>query len=116
MKKQDDNKEIEKSRSHIIVQIIEYVPDSLLSKTILKKSTGNITVSSLDVGVELEEKHLPFDIYVQIIDGGAELTIDNKVFQLKLGDGIVVPAHARHHFSAKEQFKMVSTTIKSGYD
>ena len=115
--KADNNDlEIEKSKAHIIVEIIQYVPNAILGKTIIKKTTGNITVSSLDAGEELEEKHSPFDTYVQIIDGLAELIIDKKTFSLKLGEGIIIPAHARHKFNANEQFKMICTTIKSGYE
>ena len=111
-----DNVELEKSKSHIIVQIIEYIPNAVLSKTIIKKLTGNITISSLDAGEELAEKITPFDTYIQIIDGAAELNINDKLYRLKLGDGIIIPAHAKHHFLANEQFKMLSTIIKSGYE
>jgi quercetin dioxygenase-like cupin family protein len=111
-----DNKELEKSAPHIIVEIIQYVPNAVLSKTIIKKTTGNITVSSFDAGEELAEKTSPFDTYIQIIDGTAELTIQGKKYNLKLGEGIIIPAHAKHNFDAKEQFKMISTVIKSGYE
>ncbi|MEX2513163.1 MAG: cupin domain-containing protein [Cyclobacteriaceae bacterium] len=110
------NKELEKSKAHVIVQIIEYLPKSIVSKTILKKITGNVTVSSLDAGEEMEEKSYPFDTYVQIIDGAAEILIDKKIYKLVLGEGIIIPAHAYHHFNANEQFKMLSTVIKSGYE
>ena len=105
-----------KSSAHIIVEIIEYVPDSVVSKTIIKKTTGNITVLSFDAGEELAEKTSPYDNYIQIIDGTAELTINEKSYMLRLGDGIIIPAHARHKFNANVQFKMLSTVIKSGYD
>jgi quercetin dioxygenase-like cupin family protein len=108
--------ELQKSKVHIIVEIIEYMSNAVVSKTILKKTTGNVTVSSFAIGEELEEKTSPFDIYIQIIDGAAEVIIDKKVFLLKKGDGIITPAHTVHCFSAKEQFKMVSTVIKSGYE
>jgi len=108
--------EIEKGKVHIIVEIIEYVPNAVVSKTIIKKTTGNITVSSFDTGEELAEKTLPFDTYIQIIDGVAEIIISEKKFQLKLGDGIVIPAHAPHCINANQQFKMTSTVIKSGYE
>jgi quercetin dioxygenase-like cupin family protein len=116
MKNNKEKSEIEKSKVHIIVEIIEYVPNAVVSRTILKKATGNVTVSSFDAGEELAEKSSPFDNYIQIIDGNAELTIDGKAMQLKLGQGIIIPAHARHSFNADEQFKMVSTIIKSGYE
>ena len=108
--------ELEKSKSHIVVEIIEYMPNAIVSKTIIKKSTGNITVSSFDAGEELAEKISPFDTYIQIIDGAAEIAINNKNYMLQLGDGIIIPAHARHHFNANVQFKMISTVIKSGYE
>ena len=113
--KQGDT-EMEKSKAHIIVEIIEYVPNAVLSRTIIKKSTGNITVSSFDTGEELAEKSSAFDTYIQIIDGSAEIIIDGKKHKLQLGQGIIIPAHTRNSFCAKEQFKMISTVIKSGYE
>ncbi len=108
--------EIEKSKVHIIVEIIEYVPNAVVSRTIIKKITGNITASSFDVGEELAEKTSPFDTYIQIIDGEAEVVINEKKYILKLGNGIVIPAHAPHCINANKQFKMISTVIKSGYE
>jgi quercetin dioxygenase-like cupin family protein len=108
--------ELEKSKSHIIVEIIEYVPNAVVSKTIIKKTTGNITVTSFDTGEELAEKTSPFDIYIQIIDGAAEVIINEKKYKLRLGEGIIIPAHTSHCFNAHQQFKMISTIIKSGYE
>jgi quercetin dioxygenase-like cupin family protein len=116
MKKPNDNLELEKGNTHIVVEIIEYMSNAIVSKTIIKKITGNITVSSFDAGEELDEKISPFDTYIQIIDGVAELTINDKKLKLILGDGIIIPAHSKHHFNANEQFKMISTVIKSGYE
>lgn len=108
--------ELAKEKVHIIIEIIEYVPNAVVSKTIIKKSTGNISVSSFATGEELAEKTSPFDTYIQIIDGAAEIIINKKKYQLKLGEGIVIPANAPHCFNANEQFKMISTVIKSGYE
>ena len=88
----------------------------MLSKTIIKKATGNVTVSSLAAGEELAEKISPFDTFIQIIDGTAEVCINNKNYMLRLGEGIVIPAHSKQRFSANVQFKMISTVIKSGYE
>jgi len=110
------SQELEKLKVHIIVEIIEYVPNAVVSKTIIKKTTGNVTVSSFDAGEELAEKTSPFDNYIQIIDGTAEVVIDKRNFKLGLGEGIIIPAHATHCFNANEQFKMISTVIKSGYE
>jgi len=109
-------KELEKSKVHIIVEIIEYVPNAIVSKTIIKKITGNVTASSFATGEELAEKISPFDTYIQVIDGAAEIIIDEKTYLLTKGNGIIIPAHASHCFNANEQFKMISTVIKSGYE
>jgi quercetin dioxygenase-like cupin family protein len=114
--KKQDQPGMEKSKAHIVVEIIEYMANAVVSKTIIKKTTGNVTVSSLDAGEELAEKHSPFDTYIQIIDGVGELTIDGKKHKLTTGEGIIIPAHSKHFFNANEQFKMIATVIKSGYE
>ncbi|KAF0132223.1 MAG: Cupin 2 barrel domain-containing protein [Bacteroidetes bacterium] len=116
MKNINDTAELEKSTAQIIVEIIQYMPNAVVSKTILKKTTGNITVSSFAAGEELAEKISPFDTFIQIIDGSAQLFINGKEYDLNLGDGIIIPAHSKHNFNANKQFKMLSTIIKSGYD
>lgn len=113
---QYDNIELEKSKPHIIVEILEYVPNSILIKTIIKKTTGNITVSAVDAGEELAEKTLAFDCFVQIIDGAADVVIRGEKVRLALGGAIIIPAHSSHRIAATEQFKMISTIIKSGYE
>ena len=110
------NMDLEKSKPHIIVEILEYVPNAVLSRTIIKKTTGNVTVSAVDAGEELAEKTYPFDSFIQIIDGEAEAIIKGEKIKLALGEGIIIPAHAAHCFIANEQFKMISTIIKSGYE
>lgn len=111
-----NNIEVEKANVHIMVEILEYAPHAVVSKTILKKATGQICVSSFDAGEELQEKISPFDIYIQIIDGTATVGINDKNYKLRLGEGIIIPAHTLHRFNANEQFKMVTTIIKSGYE
>ena len=110
------DKALDKGMSHIIIEIIEYVPNAVVSRTIIKKTTGNITATSMAIGEELVEKTIPFDTYVEIIDGNAEVIVDDIILLLKLGEGIIIPAHAKHSFTANEQFKMITTVIKSGYD
>jgi quercetin dioxygenase-like cupin family protein len=104
------------SKALIIVEIIEYIPNSIVSRTILKKSTGNVSLMSLDTGEALTEKISPFDTFIQIIDGRAEITIDGHQHELETGQGIIIPAHKSQIVSANERFKMISTVIKSGYD
>jgi len=105
--------ELEKSKSHIILEIIEYVPNSVVMKTIIKKSTGNISVMSFDSGEGLTEKISPFDTYAQIIEGKAEVIIDKVSHILQSGDGIIIPAFLPNHIKPNGRFKMVQTIIKS---
>lgn len=112
----DTNEPVEKAQAHIVIEIIEYVRNAVVSRTIIKKTTGNITATSIAIGEELGERTTSFDTYVQIIDGTAQVRIDDKVIDLNIGQGIVIPAHARHSFTANEQFKMITTVIKSGYE
>ena len=111
-----DNAELEKSVSHIIVEIIEYIPNSVVSKTIIRKSTGNISVMSFDTGEGLTEKTSPFDTFAQIIDGKAEIVIDQKSTVLESGQGIIIPAHSPNLIKPNGRFKMILTIIKSGYE
>jgi quercetin dioxygenase-like cupin family protein len=107
---------LDKGVAHVVIEIIEYVPNAVVSKTIIKKTTGNITATSMSIGEELGVKTTPFDTYVQIIDGAANLKIDDKAIHLNVGEGIIIPAHSKHSFDADEQFKMITTVIKSGYE
>ena len=111
-----NGKEIEKEKAHITVELIEYIPNSVLIKTILKKTTGNITVMSVDTGEGLTEKTSPFDTFVQVIDGKVELFIGDKLNILQTGQSIIIPAHARNHVKPDGRFKMLLTVIKSGYE
>ena len=110
------NGELEKSTAHIIVEIIEYMANSVVSKTIIKKSTGNISVMSFDSGEGLTEKTSPFDTFAQIIEGRADIVIDQKSNMLESGQGIVIPAHSPNFIRPNGRFKMILTVIKSGYE
>ncbi|MBP6825274.1 MAG: cupin domain-containing protein [Saprospiraceae bacterium] len=108
--------ELEKSKAFITVEIIEYLPNAVVIKTILKKSTGNISVMSFDSGEGLTEKTTPFDTFVQIIDGVAEIVINGESNFLQTGQSIVIPAHAVNFVRPNGRFKMILTVIKSGYE
>ncbi len=111
-----NNEAIEKSKSYITVKIIEYVPNSVVSTTILKKSTGNINVMSFDSGEGLTEKTSPYDTFAQIIEGNAEIIIDGISHLLETGQSIIMPAHKPNLIKANVRFKMILTVIKSGYE
>lgn len=111
-----ENAEQEKGKTFIIVEIIEYIPNAVVIKMIIKKTTGNMTVSSFDSGQALAEKTTPFDTFIQVIDGKAEIVIEDRPHHLDTGDAIVIPAHSRNSIKANVRFKMISTVIKSGYE
>ena len=111
-----DKTEIEKSTAYIIVEIIEYIPNSVVSKTILKKSTGNVSVMSFDSGEGLTEKTSPFDTFIQVIEGQAKIVIDGKACTVESGQGIIIPAHRSSKIKPNGRFKLISTVIKSGYE
>jgi quercetin dioxygenase-like cupin family protein len=111
-----ENADVLKGEMFIIVEIIEYVPNSVVIKTIIKKTTGNVSAASFDSGESLVDRSSPFDTFIQVIDGKAEIIIDGRSQFLKTGQGMIIPAHARNTIMANERFKMLSTIIKSGYE
>lgn len=115
-REKQDNIELEKAKSHIIVEIIEYMANAVVIKTIIKKSTGNISIMSFDSGEGLTEKTSPFDTFAQIIEGKAEIVIDKVSHLLESGQGIIIPAHSPNFIKPNGRFKMILTIIKSGYE
>lgn len=104
---------VEKSKAVIIVEIIEYVPNSVVSKTIIKKSTGTVSVVAIETGEGLTEKTSPFETFIQIIEGKAEIVISGKSNFLNTGQSIIIPAFTSNTIKANERFKMILTNIKS---
>ena len=111
-----ENNKIIKARVYNIDKTIKYLPHSIVIKSIIKKPTGMISVSALDAGEVLTGKRSPFDTFVQIIDGHAEIVIDENSNLLKSGESIIIPAHSTNTIKANIRFKMLSTIIKSGYE
>jgi len=103
---------IPQGKAHIIVELIEYEHDAIVSKSILKKATGSINALSFASGEGLNEQTSPFDTYAQIIDGSAIIEIDGKPSTLQTGDGILIPAHKRCHIRPNGRFKLILTVIK----
>lgn len=110
------NIETEKAKAFIMVEIVEYIPNAVVIKTIIKKTTGNVTAISFDSGEDLSQKTSPFDKFIQIIEGNAKILIDEKLHSLETGQAIIIPAHSKNTIKANERFKMISTIIKSGYE
>ena len=111
------NEEVfEEATGLILVELIEYIPDSIVRKTVLKKLSGQVTVSSFDTDEVLTEKISPFTTFIQIIEGKAEIIISKKSNMLLCGQSIIIPAHSSHVVKANGRFKMLQTVIKSGYE
>jgi len=93
--------------------IIDYAPGAIVSKTIINKTTGTVTLFSFDAGQALSEHTAPFDALVQVVEGKALITINHIDHELKQGESIIMPAGAPHAVMAIEKFKMILTMIKS---
>ena len=107
---------IEKGKAHIIVELIEYEHNAVVSKSIMKKTTGSINAMSFPSGEGLNEKTSPYDTYVQIIDGSAIIEVNGKPSKLNIGEGILIPAHQPSNIKPNGRFKLIVTVIKSGYE
>ena len=110
------NTEQEKSANYHLVDMIKYEAGSVVTKFIIRKKTGSISISSFDAGEVLPIRASPFDHMIQILDGEAEIVMDEKSSMLGTGQIVVVPAHIWHSMKAKKPFKMLSIIIKSGYE
>lgn len=111
-----NHRELEKSKVYITSQIVDYIPNSVVSKNILEKLTGNISVLSFDDKEGLSEKISPFDTVAQIIEGKTEIIIDGASYFMEEGECIIFPAHKRHSIKGNKRFKMIVTIIKSSYE
>ncbi|MGB2763251.1 MAG: cupin domain-containing protein [Candidatus Aminicenantaceae bacterium] len=101
-----------KGKGILLNEAIEYSKGSIVSKTIIEKKTGTITLFSFDEGQNLSEHKAPFDALVFIIDGEGEIIINKRSHILKTGQMIIMPANIPHAVNAKKKFKMLLTMIK----
>ena len=93
--------------------LITYQEDSVVSKTIIGKDTGSVTLFAFSPGQGLSEHTAQFDALVYILDGEAEITISGNPIQAKQGEMIIMPANQPHSLKAIKQFKMLLVMIKS---
>lgn len=93
--------------------LIAYQKDSVVSKTIIGKKTGTVTLFAFDKGQGLSEHTAPYDAMVYMVDGEAEVAVSGKEIQLKKGDTIILPAGKPHSLKALSEFKMLLVMIKS---
>lgn len=100
-------------RGRRLARLVDYADDSIVSKTILDKPAGTITLFAFDAGQKLSEHTAPYDAVVQVLDGKARLTIAGQDKKLGGGEIIIMPADVPHAVSAEERFKMLLTMIRS---
>jgi quercetin dioxygenase-like cupin family protein len=93
-------------------EVIAYAVGAVVSKQIIKKETGNVTLFAFDKGEGLSEHTAPFDALVQVLDGTTEITIGGQSYVLSKGESVVMPAGIPHALKAVEQLKMLLTMIK----
>jgi quercetin dioxygenase-like cupin family protein len=96
-----------------LIDIVDYQKGAVVSKTIIEKKTGTVTLFAFDQGQGLSEHKAPFDALVQVLDGEVEIKISGKPFCLKQGDIIIMPANEPHALKAVKSFKMLLTMIRS---
>ena len=94
-------------------ELIEYQEGSIVSRMLINKDTGSVTLFAFDEKQKLSEHTAPFDALVQVLDGKAEITISDKKYLLKQGDFIIMPANKPHAVTAIKKFKMILIMIKS---
>jgi quercetin dioxygenase-like cupin family protein len=104
--------EFNHSETFTYSDIIDYANGSIVSRQIIQRKNGNITLFSFDKGQRLSEHTAPFDALILIIDGEAEVRINAVPFKLTAGESIIMPANVPHAVNATERFKMVLTMIK----
>ncbi|HEV2396415.1 MAG TPA: cupin domain-containing protein [Candidatus Sulfotelmatobacter sp.] len=93
--------------------LVNYQDGSVVSRVVLKREKGNVTIFAFDEGQGLSEHTSPFDALVQAIEGEAEVTVCGKPIALKPGDVVLLPAEKPHAVKAVTRFKMVLTMIRS---
>ena len=96
-----------------LADLIEYHAGSVVSRTIIDRQTGTVTLFSFDKDEGLSEHTAPFDALVFVVDGEAEVTLAGKSSIVKTGEMIVMPAHKPHALRAIERFKMLLIMIHS---
>jgi quercetin dioxygenase-like cupin family protein len=92
-------------------ELVQYQDGSVVSRALVQKKTGSITLFAFDQGQGLSEHTAPYDATVQILDGEADITIGGDPFHLKTGESIIMPANIPHALDAKQRFKMMLIMI-----
>lgn len=101
------------AKAQNVAGLIDYAADSIVSKTILDKPAGTITLFAFDKGQRLSEHQTPYDAVLQVVDGTAVITIAGAEIEVGAGEIIIMPGNVPHAVSAVEKFKMLLTMIRA---
>lgn len=96
-----------------LAEMVDYQEGSVVSRTIIKKKTGTVTLFAFEKGQGLSEHTAPFDALVHIVEGEAEITVSGEAFIVRSGEFAILPADEPHALQALDRFKMVLTMIRS---
>ena len=102
-----------KARALNTLGMVEYQAGSVVSRQIVKKAIGTVTLFAFDAGEGLSEHTAPFDALINVLEGEADITISGHVHRVKAGEFIVMPAHEPHALMAPVRFKMMLTMIRA---
>jgi quercetin dioxygenase-like cupin family protein len=91
---------------------VEYSPEGIVSKRVIDRPVGTVTLFAFDKDQRLSTHSAPYDAMIQVVEGRAEIVIDGKPFELESGETIIMPAGIPHAVNATDKFKMVLTMIK----
>ena len=103
----------QKTESKYLVELVQYQEGTVVSRTLIKKDTGTVTLFAFDTDQGLSEHTTPFDAMVCVLDGNLEITISGNTMNLERGEMIIMPANEPHALKAAEQSKMMLTMIRS---
>jgi len=101
------------AKNLVLADLVQYGEGAVVSRTLIKRPTGTITLFAFDTGQELSEHTAPFDAVVQVLDGEALLTIGGQPISAKTGETVIMPANIPHAVKAATRFKMLLTMIRS---
>jgi quercetin dioxygenase-like cupin family protein len=108
-----DSGALPSARALELAGLVDYAPGSIVSRTIAKNRAGTLTLFAFDAGQELSEHQAPFDAFVHVVDGEAELIIDGRPVRTRAGEIAVMPADVPHAVRARRRFKMLLLMLRA---
>jgi quercetin dioxygenase-like cupin family protein len=110
----EQNKEaVKKAQTMKMISLVEYQEGSIVSRTLIDKKAGTVTFFAFDEGQGLSEHVAPYDALVSVLDGEAEVSLSEKIYRIKAGEMIILPANKPHALKAIRKFKMMLIMIKA---